>query len=235
MKICTTRTCSSALALMAALGVPAAAGAQDLDFNYIELNYVNVDVDYSESLAEGPDSISLETDSGSGFHLGGAWQAWEDLHVFGEYSQSSQDLEVAAVLDGEEFSGKGDFDVIRYRVGVGYAFELTDAMQAYGRVSYDSIEFQDFELEGESLGDLDDDGFGAELGMLWAATPAVHLQAQARYTSVGELDDGSGSGFDADLLFGVAGRWHYSERIAVQAGYEAGEISTWNAGVRFAF
>ncbi|MFU8822023.1 MAG: hypothetical protein ACNA8G_10765 [Gammaproteobacteria bacterium] len=49
----------------------------------------------------------------------------------------------------------------------------------------------------ESLGDLDDDSFGAALGLLWAAAPSVHLQAQARY--------------------------------------EAGEISTWNAGVRFAF
>jgi len=235
MKNRTIRTSSSALALMAALGMPAAAGAQDLDFNYVELNYVNVDVDYSESLAEGGDSVSLETDSGSGFHVGGAWQVWEDLHLFGEYSQSGQDVALAALIDGEEFAGKGDLDVVRYRVGVGYALELSEAMRAYGRVSFDSIEFQDFKLEGESLGDLDDDGFGAELGVLWAATPSVHLQAQARYTSVGEIDDGNGSGFDADLLFGVAARWHYSEMIALQAGYEAGEISTWNAGIRFAF
>jgi hypothetical protein len=220
---------------MAALGIPAAAGAQDLDFNYVELNYVNVDVDYSESLTEDGDTFSLETDSGSGFHVGGAWQVWEDLHLFGEYSRSSQDVAVAAVIDGEELAGEGDFDVVRYRLGIGYAFELTDAMRAYGRVSFDSIEFSDFEVDGENLGDLDDDGFGAELGLLWAATPKVHLQAQARYTSVGEINEGNGSGFDADLLFGVAARWHYSERMAVQAGYEAGEISTWNAGVRFAF
>ena len=235
MKNCTTRKGSSALALMAALGIPAAAGAQDLDFNYVELNYVNVDVDYSESLTEDGDTFSLETDSGSGFHVGGAWQVWEDLHLFGEYSRSSQDVALAAVIDGEELAGEGDFDVVRYRLGIGYAFELTDAMRAYGRVSFDSIEFADFEVDGENLGDLDDDGFGAELGLLWAATPKVHLQAQARYTSVGEINEGNGSGFDADLLFGVAARWHYSERMAVQAGYEAGEISTWNAGVRFAF
>jgi hypothetical protein len=235
MNNCTTRKGSSALALMAALGIPAAAGAQDLDFNYVELNYVNVDVDYSESLTEGGDSISLATDSGSGFHFGGAWQVWDDLHLFGEYSRSSQDVALAAVIGGEEFAGAGDFDVVRYRIGVGYALELTDAMRAYGRVSFDSIEFADFEVGGESVGDLDDDGLGAELGVLWAATPTVHMQAQARYTSVGEISDGDGSGFDADLLFGIAARWHYSERIAVQAGYEAGEISTWNAGVRFAF
>lgn len=235
MKNCTIRKGSSALALMAALGIPAAAGAQDLDFNYIELNYVNVDVDYSESLTEGEDIISLQTDSGSGFHIGAAWQVGDAVHLFGEYSQSSQDLAFAALIDGEEFAGKGDFDVVRYRIGVGYAFELSHAMRAYGRVSYDRIEFDDFEVDGESLGDLDDDGFGAELGLLWAATPAVHLQAQARYTSVGEINDGDGSGFDADLLFGLAARWYFSEQIAVQAGYEAGEISTWNAGIRFTF
>jgi len=220
---------------MAALGMPAAAGAQDLDFNYIEANYVNVDVDYSESLVEGEDTISLATDSGSGFHVGGAWQVWENLHLFGEYSQASQDMALAALIDGEEFAGKGDFDVVRYRIGVGYAFELSNTMRAYGRVSFDSIEFKDFEVDGENFGDLDDDGFGAEAGLLWAATPAVHLQAQVRYTSVGEIDDENGSGFDADVLFGVAARWHLSETIALQAGYETGEIDTWNVGVRFAF
>lgn len=235
MKNCTTRKGSSALALVAALGIPAAAGAQALDFNYVELNYVNVDVDYSESLTEGEDTISLETDSGSGFHFGGAWQVWDALHLFGEYSRSSQDVALAADIDGEAFAGKGDFDVVRYRIGVGYAFELSRAMRAFGRVSFDSIEFKDFEVDGESLGDLDDDGFGAELGLLWAATPKVHLQAQARYTSVGEINDGDSGGFDADVLVGVTGRWFLTPQFALQAGYETGQIDTWNVGARLTF
>lgn len=231
------RTGSSALALVIALGAPAVAGAENLDFNYVEVNYVDVDVDYSESLVEGEDSISLETDSGSGFHVGGAWQAWDDLHLFGEYSQASQDMVLALLIDGEALAGAGDFDVVRYRVGVGYAVELSDAMRGYGRVSLDGIEFKDFKIDGASLGDLDvdDDGFGAELGVLWAAIPGLHVQAQARYTSVGEINDGDGSSFDSDLLFGLAARWHFSQRMAVQVGYEVGAIDTWNVGARLTF
>ena len=226
---------SSALALMATLALCSTAGAKELDFNYVEGNYVDTDVDYSQSFSEGGDSISLETDSGSGFQVGAAWELWENWHVFAEYAQASQDLELGAVFDGEAFNGTGDFDVVRYRIGIGYGFEISDAMLAYARVSFDSIEFQDFEIDGEDLGDIDDDGLGAELGMLWAITPQLHLQGQLRYTSVGELDDGEGSSFDSDILYGVSGRWYFSDTFALQAGYEAGQISTWHAGVRFAF
>lgn len=226
---------SSALALAATLGLASTAGAKELDFNYVEGNYVDTDVDYSQSFSEGGDSISLETDSGSGFQVGAAWQIGERWHVFAEYAQASQDLDLAAVVDGEAFSGTGDFDVIRYRFGIGYGFEISDAMLAFTRVSFDSIEFQDFEIDGEDLGDIDDDGWGAEVGMLWAITPQLHLQGQVRYTSVGELDDAEGSSFDGDVLYGVSGRWYFSDNFAMQAGYEAGEISAWHVGVRFAF
>lgn len=235
MKTHDIRQYSSALALMATLAVSSAAAAKELDFNYIEGNYVDIDVDYSQSFAEGGDSISLKTDSGSGFQVGAAWEVWENWHVFADYAGASQDIALDAVLDGEAFSGSGDFDVIRYRIGVGYGFDMSDSMVAYARVSFDSIEFQDFEVDGEDLGDIDDDGFGVELGMLWAVTPQLHLQGQLRYTSVGELDDEEGSSFDGDMLYGISGRWHLSDTFALQAGYEAGEISTWHAGVRFAF
>ena len=226
---------SSALALMATLALCSAASAKELDFNYVDGNFVDMDVDYSESFSEDGDSISFETDNGSGYQVGAAWEIWERWHVFADYTQARQDLKFDAVFDGEAFSSTGDFDVVRYRIGIGYGFEISDSMLAFARVSFDSIEFQDFEIDGEDMGDIDDDGLGAELGMLWAITPQLHLQGQLRYTSVGKLDDGEGSGFGSDLLYGVSGRWYFSDTFALQAGYEAGEFSTWHAGVRFAF
>lgn len=235
MKNHSNHSVSGILAIGAALVLPAAASAADPGFSFVELNYVNVDADYSEAYSEGGDSLSLKTDAGAGLQVGGAFEFGDHWHVYGEYSQADQDVDFSAVIDGESMTASGGFDVVRYRLGVGYAFEMSDVMQAYGRATLDGIEIKDFKLDGEDLGDSDDDGFGAELGMLWAPMPALHLQAQVRYTSVGKLDEESEDGFDSDVLFGVSGRWHFTEKLAVQAGYEAGDISTWQAGIRLAF
>lgn len=235
MKNYSNKSVSGILAIGAVLALPAAAVAADPGFSFVELNYVNVDTDYSETLALEGDSLRLGTDADDGFQFGGAFEFGDHWHVYGEYSQAGQDLDLVAVIDGETLNASGDFDVVRYRLGVGYAFAMSDTMDAYGQLGLDGIEFKDFKLEGEDLGDVDDDGVGAELGVLWAATPSLHLQGQVRYTSVGALDDSGGDGFDSDVLFGVSGRWYFTESFAVQAGYEAGDISTWHAGVRMAF
>jgi hypothetical protein len=122
-----TRHRMLALAVVVALGAPAAAGAQDLIFTYLEggfvAGFVN-DVEESGTITDDGSTFELETDSGGGGFVGGAWQFWENLHVFGEYSSASQDLEVSAGIDTVE----GDFDVLRWRVGVGYAYPFSPSM-----------------------------------------------------------------------------------------------------------
>jgi len=229
-----TRKTTVALAVAMALSLPMAASARGLDFNYLEANYINVDVDFSDSFTDEDGTFSLATDDGDGFQIGGAWHVWEAVHLFGEYSTASQDI---AVSDGI-LTAEGDFDVVRWRLGVGNSFPVSDVMSMYGRISYDRIEFKDFKAEGESLGseaDTKDDGFGAELGLLWAATPQFHVQPYVRYTSVGEIDPEKNDTFDADVLFGIGARWFVTENFALQAGFETGEIETWNVGGRFAF
>jgi hypothetical protein len=227
-----SRKTTVALAVAMALGLPMAAGAQSLNFNYIEANYVNVDLDLSESFTDEDGAFSLKTDSGGGFHIGGAWEVWETVHLFGEYSQADQDLKGEVTFNGETVPFKESFDVIRYRLGIGYAIPFANEMSVYGRVSYDYLEF---DFDG---GSVDDDGVGAELGLLWAATPEFHVQPYLRYTSVGEVDSGDedlSDSFDSDVLFGVGARYFFTPNFALQAGYEYGEIKTWNIGARFAF
>jgi hypothetical protein len=237
-----TRKTMLAFAVAAAFAMPFGASAKDLNFNYIEANYVNVDVDLSESFAEDGLEFALKTDSGGGFQVGGAWELWNSLHLFGEYSEASQDLDATLSFEGETETVSGEFDVVRWRIGVGYAYPMSAEMTVYGRLSFDRIEFKDFKFAGEDIDDEDngslstkDDGLGAEVGLLWAATPEFHLQPYVRYTSVGELDGEKDDSFDADVLFGVHARWFVTNNFAVQGGYEFGEISTWNVGVRFAF
>jgi hypothetical protein len=223
------------LSVALSLGVPAAAGAQDLGFTYLEggliAGFVN-DVEGSGTITGNGSPLDLETDAGGGAFISGAWQFGENTHLFGDYSSTSQDLEVSDGVDTIE----GDFDVLRWRVGVGYALPVSPTLSYYGRLSFDGAEFKNVKVAGFNLdADADEDGIGGEVGVIWAATPAIHLQGHLRYTSVGDVTTEGSNSFESDILVGLNGRWYFRPDIALVTGYELGKITTWNVGVRFAF
>jgi hypothetical protein len=219
---------------MVALGAPKAAGAQDPNFTYLEGGFIAGFVnDVEESGAFTDDgTFELETDSGGGGFIGGAWQFGQNMHLFGEYSLTGQEIEISDGIDTDE----GDFDVVRWRIGVGYAYPFSSKASFYGRLTFDNAEFKDLRVPSFDLDvDVDDGGIGGEVGMIWAATQSLHLQGHVRYTSVGDVvTEGSGT-FDADTLIGLNGRWYFRPNIAFVTGYEFGKITTWNLGVRFTF
>lgn len=230
-----TRHNMLALAVAVALGAPAAAKAQDFGFTYLEggfiAGFVN-DVEDSGAITGGGSPLDFETDAGGGAFIGGAWEFRKNWHLFGQYSMNSQDLEVSDGIATVE----GDFDVVQWRIGVGYAYPFSPTMNFYGHLSFDNIEFKDVKVAGFNIdADVDDDGIGGELGVAWAATPTIHLQGHARYTSVGELATDGSAAFDSDILLGVTGRWYFRPDIALVSGYELGKITLWNVGVRFNF
>lgn len=231
----TTRQRMIALALTLALGAPVAAGAQDIGFNYIEGGivggFVN-DVGQAGTFTNNGSTLELETDAGGGGFFGGAWEVGENMHLFGEYSTAGQELEVR----GGTTPLEGEFDITRWRIGVGYANALSARTSLYGRLSYDGAELKNLEVAGFNLNaDGDENGFGTEVGVIWAATPAVHLQGHVRYTAVGEMATEGNNTFDDDILVGLTGRWYFRPNVAVFTGYELGKITTWNLGVRYAF
>lgn len=220
---------------MAALGASMAAAAQDSGFNYLEggivAGFVN-DVETSGAVTGAGGPLELETDAGGGGFIGGAWEFSENLHLFGEYALVGQELEVSDGVDTVE----GEFDAVRWRLGVGYAHPISDRTVFYGRLSYDSLEFKDVQVAGFDLGaDADGSGVGGEAGVIWAATPAIELQGHVRYTSVGEVANGGSDAFDADILVGLNGRWNFRPNLALVTGYELGKITTWNVGLRYSF
>ena len=223
------------LAAALALGLPAAAGAQDLDFTYVEggfiAGFVN-DVEDSGTITGGDGTLEFESDAGSGGFLGGAWQVGENMHLFGEYSAASEELEVSDGIDTVD----GEFDVVRWRIGVGYAYPVSPKIGFYGRLSYDNTEFKDVKVAGFDLdANVDEGGIGGEVGMIWSATPAIRLQGHLRYTPVGEIATEGSDAFDSDILVGVNGRWYFRPDMALVTGYEFGKITTFNVGLRFSF
>jgi hypothetical protein len=224
-----------ALAMAAALGAPAAAGAQDFRFTYLEggivAGFVN-DVETSGTLSGNEGPLAFETDAGGGGFIVGAWQFGENMHLFGEYASASQDLEVSDGID----TVSGDFDVVRWRIGVGYAYPFSSTMAFYGRLSFDNLELRNAQVAGFDVAvDTDGNGVGGEVGMIWAATPAIQLQGHVRYTPVGGVATDGSDSFDSDVLVGLNGRWYFRPDIALVTGYEFGKITTWNLGMRFSF
>ncbi|MFU8822024.1 MAG: outer membrane beta-barrel protein [Gammaproteobacteria bacterium] len=232
----TYRKQASLLALATALALPVASSADNLDFNYLELDYIDVDAGFSRSTTfEDSTQLRERTRSDGGYRLGAAWQFYENFHVFADYSSADQDLRVSF----GDINATESFDVERLRVGVGYAFPLSNIGSIYGRLSYDRTEFDGSLVNTATpatiLTNRDDDGLGVEVGALWAVTRAFQLQGQVRYSAVGEVDARKNDAFDDDYLFGVTGRWFFTPRLALQAGYETGEIDTWNVGARLTF
>lgn len=224
-----------AIGAVVALNLPTAAVAQDLGFSYLEGGFMVAfanDVEDARVITGGGSPLELETDADAGGFIGGAWQLGDSFHVFGEYSSVGQELEVS---DGA-VRVEGDLDVVRWRIGLGYAHPVSSEMSVYGRVSLDNAEFKDVEVAGFNLNaDADENGFGGEVGILWVATPAIHLQGHLRYTSVGEVDTNSSDTFDDDILVGVNGRWYFRPDLALVTGYEFGNITSFNMGLRYAF
>jgi long-subunit fatty acid transport protein len=212
----------------------AKAQASDIGFTYIEGGiiggFVN-DIETSGSVM-GTNPLDVESDADGGGFIGGAWQFSDQMHLFGEYASLGQELEIRSDSSTEA----GEYDVVRWRIGVGYQYPLSKMLAYYGRLSLDQLEFKDARAAGFNLNvDADDSGLGAEFGVIWAATPTLHLQGHTRYTAVGGVASSGSDPFESDILVGVNGRWHFRPNIALVAGYEYGKITTLNAGLRVLF
>ena len=84
-------------------------------------------------------TFNLETDSDGGGFISGAWEFRDSMHMFGEYSSAGQELEISDGIN----TGEGDFDLVRWRIGVGYAYPYSPTASFYGRLTFDSIEIKD--------------------------------------------------------------------------------------------
>lgn len=216
------------------LAGPAMAHARDIGFTYIEGGIVGGFVNDIETSGAVTGSVPLdvESDADGGAFIGAAWQLTDQLHLFGEYASLGQELEIRSGTD----TVAGEYDVVRWRIGVGYRYPVSESLAYYGRLSLDQLEFKDARAAGFNLDvDADDSGPGAELGVIWAATPTLHLQGHARYTAMGGVASSGSDPFESDVLIGVNGRWHFHPNFALVTGYEYGKITTVNVGVRLSF
>ena len=182
------------------LALSASASAEGFDYNYVFLGYGNTDFDAINS-------------DGDGFSLGGSYGFTDSLHGFAGYD--------VADLDN---NGLGiSVDANRWQAGIGYNTSLSDTVDMIARLSYESLD-----LNQPGPGNLNDSGYGLGIGMRFAASDALELNAGVNYVDYSDAGD--------DTSFEAGGLYNITNAIAVGFSAEwSDDISTYVVSGRFYF
>ena len=109
--------------------------ARNLDFRFIDVEYIEPDVDQSTTIPVDGNSLSFSTDEDRGYRVAAAWELPFNLHVFGEYSKGENDYRLALSGSTVDASVSNNFDLTRGRAGIGYRLPFGDRWAAYARIT----------------------------------------------------------------------------------------------------
>jgi len=153
-------------------------------------------------------NVDFDNVDGDGIGLSGAFAINPDWHVFAGYQALGLDF------------GR---DVNEFNAGIGYNTELSPTVDAFARFSYEYIEL-------EIPGGLDDDdsGFGFGVGMRFAASEELEIEAGIDY-----VDFGSGGD---DTAFSLGALYSFNDAFALGLGGSwSDDVSAYNLTGRIYF
>jgi len=177
--------------------------AFSLSANADDFDYSYLQLDYSNLDF---DDTNLD---GDGLGISGVFAINPDWHVFGGYQSVGLDFGI---------------DLNAFNLGVGYNTEMSPTVDAYARLSYEYIEL---DAPGGVPG-ADDNGYGFGVGMRFAASEELEIEAGIDY-----VDFGSG-GDDTALTLG--GLYSFSDAFALGLGASwASDTTAYNLSGRFYF
>lgn len=107
---------------------------------------------------------------GDGFGLGGSFEIGDQFHVFGGYDSTSFDFDV---------------DLDELTLGGGFHTALTPTVDFVANLAWVR-----FDASGPG-GSVDDDGFGASIGLRGMASSNIELAGAIQYVDIGDDDDTS--------------------------------------------
>lgn len=146
---------------------------------------------------------------GDGIGLSGSFAINPDWHVFAGYQSAGLDF------------GR---DVNAFNAGIGYNTEMSPTVDAFARFSYEYIELD----TPAGFGSSDDNGYGFGVGMRFAASEELEIDASIDY-----VDFGSGGD---DTAFTLGGFYSFSDAFALGLGASwASDTTAYNVNGRFYF
>jgi hypothetical protein len=169
----------------------------------VEISYGYLQGGYQEvSLDNGPD--------GDGFGIGGSFEFSDSVYAFASYGTASFDFGV---------------DLDELAIGAGYHTRITGSTDVFAALAYIVAD-----ADSNAFGSLDENGFGATIGVRGMLSPKLELAASIGYVDLGNGADGTslggaawyslGSklalGINADFAengesFGVGVRWYFDK------------------------
>jgi hypothetical protein len=146
---------------------------------------------------------------GDGFGLGGSFALSDSYHVFAGYENGSFDFDP-------------DIDMTAWAAGIGWNAAISPTVDLVTRLSY-----QYMELEADGFGSVDDNGLGLGVGLRFAASQALELDAGIDYVDFGD---------GGETAFGVGGLYSFTKAFALGlAGDWGDDVSSYTISVRFYF
>jgi opacity protein-like surface antigen len=167
-----------------------------------DFRYSSVTASYGIIEADGS-SVDADT-----MGLGLSFAVSEDFFLTAGFSTAESDL---------------DREIDTLAAGFGYHHSISDRLDLVGQLSYQRMEFS-----GAGLVSQDDDGFGLGVGLRFAATELVELNASIDYVDLDLLGDDTA--FGAGVLFNVTD----SFTLGLNGTWDD-NISVYSAGARFYF
>lgn len=215
----------AAVCTMPLTGFAADAG-DNLSYAYIEVGYINLDIDQpgEGNIFEG------DFDNGGGYGISGSLPLSEQFFLFADWTETESDF---GFVDNVGLYIPGDVDIKRLNLGAGFVMPLSTGADIVIRGAYTDIDYNSFNFgatSSNSLNDLDDDpsdGWMADIAWRAQWTQAIEGSVGVRYTDIESVDNVS---FIGNILFELSPNWGIN--LQVDAG---DDLVTWGAGVRMTF
>ncbi len=145
---------------------------------------------------------------GDGFGLAGSYAINEDFHVFAGYEAAGLDFDIDATTLG---------------AGIGWHTGLSPVVDLVANLSYQYVE-----LDTPGPGNFDDSGLGLGVGLRFAASDKVELNAGINYV---DLSDSGG-----DTGFSLGGLYDFTDAFALGLGGNwSDDSSSYTLSGRFYF
>ena len=182
------------------LAFSASANAQNFDYSYLTLGYANTDFDAFDA-------------DGDGFTLGGSYAFTNKLHGFASYQTA--DLE-SSLAPGSSV------DATRMNAGIGYNTTMSPKLDMFARLSYEYLDFDD------GTGSVDDSGLGFGVGLRFAASDQLELDAGIKYVDYGDFGD--------DTSLQVGGLYDFTDTFSLGLAVDTSDdVTTIALSGRFYF
>lgn len=224
MKVCKfTKT----VTLAGLLSIPMiSTAAEGLNYTFIELEYLNLDVD------EPNESNVLDTDfdNGGGLGIDLSYGFTNRFFLYAAYSKTEADF---SFIDNSNTFVPGRTDLLLFNLGLGYAFPMSDRTDFVLSGGYADIDYNDFDFgatndtDANDLRDDPSDGYTLDAKIRSQFTDNIETSIGLRYVDIEDID---GLSLIANIMYEFNPNW------GLDLNLDAGdELMVWGIGVRYSF